>query len=377
MHPVVSKNVDYRIDDVTKLNTPALIVFVDHVQNNVKRLIATAGDATRLRPHCKTHKIREIVEFQLERGITKHKAATFAEAEMQAEAGAKDILLAYNMVGPNVSRAVQFSQTYPDVQFMVTADNPQPIERLGQACVAANTSIEVLLDIDTGLHRTGISAGPLAQPLYELIVNTAGIEPGGFHVYDGHQHQQSLEERQTAVRVEMGNIFSLRDTLLQRGWPVPRMVCGGSPTFPVYAEMDDPAIELSPGTPLYWDEGYGQSFPDMKYTPAAGILTRVISQPVEGRLTLDAGTKSVASDPPKDRRLLFPKVPDADILVHNEEHLVIQTARAGDFQPGDALLGIPWHICPTSVLYPHAVVIRDGKTIDRWTIAARDRQLTI
>src|SRR4051794_29263262 len=99
--------------------TPSLIIFREILETNIDEMIRVAGHPDRLRPHCKTHKMIEVTEIELERGIGKHKCATFAEAEMLAEAGAKDILLAYNIVGPNIGRAVDFVQAFPAVNFSV------------------------------------------------------------------------------------------------------------------------------------------------------------------------------------------------------------------------------------------------------------------
>jgi D-threonine aldolase len=175
----------YRIADSSQILTPALIVFRDMVEKNLDHMVEIAGDASRLRPHCKTHKTREIIEMELARGIIRHKCATFAEAEMLADAGVKDVFLAYGLVGPNIDRAVVFRQKYPDVEFSVTGDHEKPLKQLGAAMTKAALSIGVLLDIDTGQHRTGIQVGPAAKELYGLIVNTDGLTPNGLHVYDG------------------------------------------------------------------------------------------------------------------------------------------------------------------------------------------------
>src|SRR5438874_5596254 len=119
-------------------------------------MIRVAGSAGRLRPHCKTHKMREIVQMQLARGIVKHKCATIAEAEMLAEAGAKDIFWAYNPVGPNIGRVARFVQKFPAVRLAVTGDAAGPIAALGAAVVSAGKTVAVLVDIDCGQHRTGV-----------------------------------------------------------------------------------------------------------------------------------------------------------------------------------------------------------------------------
>ena len=367
----------YAIADTGQILTPALIVFRDLVEANIDRMIAIAGNPDRLRPHCKTHKMREVVECQLDRGISKHKCATFAEAEMLVQAGARDVFLAYNLVGPNIGRAVQFAATYPDVTFSVTVDHPAPLAAIGQAMASAGRSIDVLLDIDTGLHRTGLGVGTISKDLYGQIVNTKGVIPGGLHVYDGQNHQTDVNERRGAVDACWRTVVDFRDSLLANGWPVPRIVAGGTGSFPLYAEKKEATVELSPGTVVFYDHGYRSMFPDLEFTPAALLLTRVISRPTDDRVTLDLGYKACAADPPAGQRLYFLDLPDAKEVLQNEEHLVLETSQAKDFAPGDELLAIPSHICPTSALHKQAFVVSQGELIGHWSVAARDRWITV
>jgi D-serine deaminase-like pyridoxal phosphate-dependent protein len=367
----------YRIEDSRRLTTPALVVFLELVQENLDRMVAMAGDPARLRPHVKTHKTREVIELQLQRGIAKFKAATFAECEMLARAGARDVLLAYQVVGRNIERAVRFVQMFPEVRFMVIADHPEPVESLSRAMVEAGQKLEVLLDLDTGQHRTGLPVGSRARQVYGQIAESPGLQAGGFHIYDGHLRHPSLAERSAAVKERFREVDGFRRELIAAGWEVPRLVCGGTVTFPVYAGMEDPSVELSPGTCIFHDVGYGSSFPDLPFTPAAVILTRVISLPGENRVTLDLGYKAVASDQPMEKRAVFPQLPDAKLVMQNEEHLVIETSRAGTLHPGDELAAIPWHICPTTALNREVVVVSRGRVKERWEVVARDRCLTV
>ncbi len=367
----------YQIADTSSIISPGLVIFRDMVEQNLDRMIAIAGSPERLRPHCKTHKTAEIIKLQLERGITRHKCATFAEAEMCATAGATDIVLAYSLVGPNVQRAVKFVEKFPDVTFAVTADHPLHVSKLAEAMQRAGQQIGVLLDIDTGQHRTGIPVGDAARQLYQQIADSDGLIAAGFHVYDGHQHQTDRDERRDAVNVEWNKVAAFRQELEAAGLSVPKLVCGGTASFPIYAEKGEAGIEMSPGTCVYNDCGYGQKFPDMVFPPAALLLTRVISRPTADRITLDLGYKAVASDPPVEKRAEFPELPDAKIVLQNEEHLVIESSRAGDFQPGDVLLAVPRHICPTSALHKSAWIVSNGEIVDTWQIASRDRWITI
>jgi D-serine deaminase-like pyridoxal phosphate-dependent protein len=259
----------------------------------------------------------------------------------------------------------------------VTADHAGPIAALGDALASAGKSINVVLDIDCGQHRTGVPAGREARKLYEQIAATKGLRPGGFHVYDGHNHQKDLAERREAVLGAWKPAVALRDELVAAGFPVSRIVAGGTGSFPIFATINDPAIELSPGTIVFNDWGYSDMFPDLKFTPAAMLLTRVVSRPTSDRVTLDLGYKAVASDPPAGNRLQFLDLPNAKAVLQNEEHLVLETPEAGRFQPGDELLAMPRHICPTCALHKQVYIISGGKLIDTWQVAARDRMLTI
>jgi D-serine deaminase-like pyridoxal phosphate-dependent protein len=367
----------YAIDDTSEIISPGVVIFRDIVRDNIQKMVAIARDPARLRPHCKTHKMAEVVKLEMDFGIQKGKAATFAEAEMLARAGVKDVVLAYNMVGPNIGRAATFRSRFPNVKFAVTADHERPIAELGEAMSAAGLTIDVLLDIDCGQHRTGVEAGPRAAELYRILAKTPGLNAAGFHVYDGHQHQKDPADRAAAVDAEFAKVTAVRDALVREGFEVPKLVCGGTASFPIYAAKSDPTIELSPGTCVFQDFGYGNAFPDLSFTPAALLLTRVISRPTSDRVTCDLGYKAVASDPPAGQRLQFPDLPDAEAVLQNEEHLVLKTSRAGEFTPGDVLLAIPRHVCPTSALHKQVFVVSDGKFIDRWDVTSRDRWITV
>src|SRR5262249_42617115 len=161
-----------------------------------------------------------------------------------------------------------------------------------------------------GQHRTGIAPGAAAVELYELIDRLPGLKPAGLHVYDGHNHQETYAERETAVKYLLEPVLALRETLKKKGLPVPRTGGGRARTVPAWARMDLPGLECSPGTCFLNDHGYGTRFADMsEFVPAALLLTRVISRPMPNRITLDLGYKAVASDPPAGKRCVLLNVP--------------------------------------------------------------------
>jgi D-serine deaminase-like pyridoxal phosphate-dependent protein len=366
----------YRIDDSSQIPSPSLIVFADLVRSNLTRMVEMVGTPDRLRPHVKTHKMPAIIRLSLEQGITKAKCATIAEAEMTARAGGPDVLLAYPLVGPNPVRMARLMTAFPETTFRATVDDIESARVLSDAVSKLDRPLHVLLDLNVGMDRTGIIPGPAAEELYAEVDRLPGLIPDGLHAYDGHTKAPGIEERRASVAKVVDLVVGLRDRLEARGLPVPRVVMGGTPPFPIYAKLDLPGLECSPGTIVLHDTGYDLPYPDLDFTPAALLLGRVVSRPREGLLCLDLGIKSVASDPPGDRVTLL-GIPGARQKSQNEEHLIVETPASADFPPGTPVLAIPTHICPTCALHREALVVEGGKVVDRWEVTARDRTLSI
>ncbi len=360
--------------NVEDVPSPALLIYPNRVEENIRRMLHMAGGAERLRPHIKTHKLPEVIRMQLDLGIAKFKCATVAEAEMAAKAGALNVLLAYQPVGPNVRRLVKLAQAFPNTKFLSIADDADVLRALSAAAAAHGLQMEVLLDIDCGMHRCGVAPGTKAMDLYRLIDALPGLKPGGLHTYDGQIQDLDLRVRAKACETAFAPVDALRAQFMANGLTVPRVVAGGTPTFPIFARRND--VECSPGTCVLWDFGYATKLPDLDFLPAALLLTRVISKPGADHLCLDLGHKAVASESPHPR-VQFLELPEAKAIKHSEEHLVVETARAGEFPIGACLYGIPWHICPTVALHSEAVIIKNGRAEDHWKISARDRALTI
>ena len=359
----------HRVANVAEVPSPSLLVYPDRIAANLQLMLRIVGDPARLRPHVKTHKMAEVIRMHLQAGIRKFKCATIAEVEMTAAAGAEDVLLAYQPAGPNIARMRQLTVRFPHVRFSALCDDATVAMQLAEVFKDAQRPLAIYLDVDCGHGRTGIAPGPAATALYHQMTGMRGISVAGLHVYDGHVHDSDLAER----RQHWEAIFAPVDAF-RRERGMPAMVTGGSPTFPLHAQRTD--RECSPGTTVLWDFGYGDKLADLPFQHAALLLTRVISRPGHNRLCLDLGYKAVSADkaPPRARLL---ELPDAVPVVHNEEHLVVETPRAGEFAVGDCLYAVPAHICPTVSLHDEAVVIRDGRAVERWAVTARRRQLTV
>jgi D-serine deaminase-like pyridoxal phosphate-dependent protein len=365
----------YEVSNIADVPSPSLLVYADRVEENLRRMVQmVGGDPARLRPHMKTHKMPEVIKMHLAQGIKKFKSATIAEAEMTAEAGATEVLLAYPPVGPNVARFIALTRMFPNTKFSAVTDSEDATRALSSAAESAGIRIETYIDLDCGMHRTGIAPDDQALQLYKLIVSLPGLTPGGVHAYDGHIHDRELATRQQAVEAAFAIVEAFRDKLIAQGLPMPHYIASGTPTFGIHAKRG--SYECSPGTCVLWDWGYGTKHPDLDFLHATLVLTRVISKPTEGRITCDLGHKAIAAENPHPR-VHFLNLPDAKAVMHSEEHLVLETPRASEFKIGDVLYGVPWHICPTVALHSYANVVRDGRATEKWKVAGRERVITV
>ena len=364
----------YRITNEDEIASPALLIYPDRIEENLRRMVESAGGADRLRPHVKTHKMPEVIRLCLRHGIGKFKAATIAEAEMAAASGGKDILLAYPLVGPAARRFVELVRRFPQVRLRGVVDSDVGIDDLAGAAADVGIAIETLLDLNVGMDRTGIAPGPEAVRLVRRIAASPGLSFGGLHAYDGHLHDADRDHLVHEVEAAFAPVWQLRDDLEAAGIAVPLVVAGGTPTSFILASRGD--VEVGAGTTVLWDYGQPTISPDLDYLNAAVLLARVVSKPASGRLCLDLGHKAIASEMPHPRLTIF-GLEQATFPLHSEEHLVVETPQADEIPVGTVLYCLPRHVCPTVALHEEAVVVRDGRAAERWQVAARRRRISI
>lgn len=365
----------YELRNTERIPSPSLIIYPDRIQENIQEMIRIAGGVHRLRPHIKTHKISELIQMQLDAGITKFKCATIAEAEMAALAGASEVLIAYQPTGPNPERICDLQEKFHSTRFSTVVDNIETARHLAECFKYCYQPLPLYLDLDCGMHRTGIAPGPEALEVYRYISTTGRLQAAGLHAYDGHIHDSDLKERERKCTESFKMTQDFVEQLKAAGLKVPTVIAGGTPTFPIHAK-DHPQYECSPGTPLLWDFGYGQKFSDMQFKVAAVLLSRVVSKPKANRICLDLGYKAVASENPHPR-VEFLNLPGSTPVMHSEEHMVLETSEPSSFKVGDVVYGIPRHICPTVALFNEVVIARDGMAQGTWSVAARTRRISI
>ena len=365
----------FHIDNAAAIDSPALLVFPQRVLQNILTAIKMIDDVKRLRPHVKTHKCAEVTGMMMAAGIHKFKCATIAEAEMLAMANAKDVLLAYQPVGPKLKRFIQLIKKYPNTMFSCLTDNLISANEQSAAFAVARVTVPVYIDLNVGMNRTGILPGTAMLELYHFCATAPGMVIQGLHAYDGHITNAVFEER----KKEADAIFSIVEAEVEKikatNLPEPTIVLGGSPTFSVHCKR--PAAECSPGTFIYWDKSYLTNCAEQEFVPAAILITRVVSLPGAAHVCTDLGHKSVAAESEKSKRVFFPEHEHLTVVAQSEEHLVLENSTAHIFKPGDILYAIPWHICPTVALYNRSIIIEDGKVATTWKNIARDREISV
>lgn len=364
----------YLIANAAEVPSPALLVYPDRIESNIRRMVKIAGSVDSLRPHVKTHKMPGIIRLQMKAGISKFKCATVSETEMVAGCGVRDILLAMQPVGPNLERFFQLKDKFPGTRISCIADSEEVILQLSDMAVKTALETYVWLDINNGDDRTGIQPGGSAAGLLQKIIDMPGLKLEGLHVYDGHIRESDISQRQKMCDESFEPIINLIDKLDNSHADQVKVVAGGSTTFSVHALRQ--GVECSPGTTVLWDYGYERLFPDMDFLHAAVLFTRIVSKPAKDLVCLDLGCKAVASEMPQPRILLF-GLEDYTIISHSEEHMVIRTTEADNLKIGEPLYGIPWHICPTVDRYDSVSVVKDHKVTEQWNVTARKRKITI
>jgi len=362
----------YTIKEADQIDSPALCIYEDRVRENIRRLLETVP-ADRVRPHVKTNKTAEVCQLMMDAGIDKFKCATIAEAEMLGMIRAKDVLLAFPVVGPRISRFLHLIKKYPDTHYSCLIDAVEGAQAISGVFEKEHRIADAFIDLNVGMNRTGIST-PQALGLYESVRNLKGIRITGLHAYDGHIHDRDFQVRKEKCLAASHDVPALKKAIeFLTGYSI-TLVAGGSPSYLIHAQQGD--RECSPGTFIFWDKGYSDGLPDQPFEYAALLLCRVISIPVPGTICVDLGHKSVAAENPQPR-VFFLNAPGAIPTAQSEEHLILTVTDTANYDIGQVLYGAPQHICPSVALYDKARVIENHRVTEIWDVIARRRKISI
>jgi D-serine deaminase-like pyridoxal phosphate-dependent protein len=353
------------------LATPSVLVDLDVLDRNVAAMQRRAQEAgVRLRPHAKTHKSPEIARRQVEAGAAGLTLAKVSEAEVFADAGFEDIFLAYPIVGEDKAR--RLLALSDRIRVAVGADSEEGARSLGRVFHAAGRRLPVLLKIDCGFHRVGV-APESAVAMARRIAALPGIELAGVFTHAGHGYGEPTAEGLARTAADEGRIVAATaEAIRDAGLPCGEVSLGSTPT--ARRAIASPGVtECRPGTYVYNDRSQltlGTCGPE---ECALTVLATVVSVPADGRAVLDAGSKTLSTDPlrpaPDGYGLVLGTESVLDRL--SEEHGIVRVAGGDRFRVGDRVRILPNHACVVANLHDRLVAVRGDRVEGEVLVAAR------
>ncbi len=365
----------FEIDNIEEIDSPSIVLYESHLMYNLHRTLDMVDNNTSmLMPHVKTNKMPKVIQHMVALGITNFKSSTISEAEIAAQEGAENVLIAHQLVGPKIQRFGALINSFPNTRFSTILDNLVSAEKLNNEAVARNIKINVFIDINNGMNRSGIELGSELSMLIARLSNYTSLNFKGLHVYDGHLRNTNFQKRKNNIKNTFSEVNLLFEDLKRSDSDL-QLISGGTPSFTTHLTENNRIC--SPGTCIFWDWGYDEKLTEQEFKFAVLLVSRVISKPKKGIVTIDLGHKSVAAENPIHSRVKFLNVVEYELLSQSEEHGVLKVKNWDDIKIGDVFYGVPYHICPTINLHDDVSVIVNNRKVDSWNITARKRKITI
>lgn len=368
---------DYRIEDVGRIMTPALAIYPEMVDANIRTtLTLLGGEANRWRPHVKTSKLGFTMRRLVDHGIANFKCSTSLELLTVCENGAADVLVAYPMTGANARRVREIAEQFPGTKVSSLVERREHIEPW------RGSRVGLFIDVNPGMNRTGIEEDRVDEMIsLAREIRNAGLIFRGLHYYDGHLSSTVLLERERAAHRGYDHLMEVIDAFDRSHVEIEEIITAGTPAFPCtlsYPRFTGARFihRASPGTIVYNDcSSLAQLPAEFAYRAAAVVVSSVVSRPSPGRFTCDAGHKTVSADAGS---------PTCAVIGHpnyapskpSEEHLPIDVPEGLQAPAmGDALYLVPRHICPTVNNFDHALLVEGGRIIGVERVTARGREM--
>lgn len=356
---------------IQDLDTPALLIDLDAMERNLGRMAEyTRTRNLRLRPHTKTHKIPALGERQLALGAVGLTVAKVSEAEVMLRSRTPDLLIAFPVIGPAKLR--RLAEVARQARVTVSLDSVAAAEQLSTLGV----EIGVLVEIDVGLGRVGVTPGPELVNLADKVARLPHLRLEGLAFYPGHiklmdeEGQKQLQALGQVLRESIG-------LLTQHGHEV-RIVSGGSTPTMYHSHEIAGLNEIRPGTYVFNDRNTVLSGACTPADCAVSILTTVVSTARPDQIILDGGSKTFSSDrfagPDGVTFGLLPDAPGARFHKMNEEHGFVDVREAERrFTIGDRVKVVPNHVCVAMNLHEQVYGVR-GETVEEvWRVEGRGK----
>lgn len=357
------------------LTTPYIYIELDKVERNIRKMVERL-DAVGIEhwPHFKTHKSVELAKQQLELGAKGITVAKISEAEVLADAGVGPIFIAYSIVGED--KWARYRNLIEKVSIRTTVDSYEVAVGLSQVGEQAGKKVEVLIEIDGGTHRGGVQPGSTVLEFAQQIANLPGIQIVGVFSYVGQIYgSKNPEDIQKMARYEVEILTASKRLLDEHGFNI-KILSGGSTPSSFHAEYMRGITESRAGNYIFCDMNavnLGLVQPD---DCALRICCTVISTPLPGRATIDAGTKTITSDLSTKGNTLgyILGKPGVQLVKLNEEHGFLEfDPEMYQFKIGDHIEIIPNHSCVIPNLNETVHGMRDGHIVTQVKIDGRGK----
>jgi D-serine deaminase-like pyridoxal phosphate-dependent protein len=356
-----------------ELDTPALLIDLDRLENNISALFtAAASTGVTVRPHLKTGKTPALAHMLLAAGAKGICVAKLGEAEIMLGAGVEDVLITTELVGSaKLARLMGLLRQHAQVKVVV--DSVAGAEKLAAAAASWGVTVSVLVDINVGQDRTGVLPGSPAVALAEHIATLPALRLVGVQGYDGHlQHVHDENEREQRCGAAMEQLTATVAALRAAGFEPAIVTTGGTGTWQYCARYSASGItEVQPGSFIFMDVDYHNAIGD-HYASALTVLATVISRPVPTRAVVDAGLKSLSTDSGNPVPRDFPWV---SYRPGGDEHGILTWDEGRDpgLEIGDKVEIIPSHCDTTINLFDYYLALRAGRLEAIWSIDCRGR----
>lgn len=353
-----------------ELDTPVLCVNVPTLERNLQFLATTVLSTGKAwRPHSKGHKSPAIAWRQIRAGAIGVTCAKVSEAEVMANSGIRDILIANVIAGAHKVERLAALCTAADP--IICCDHYAQAEPIAAACRKRGVKCRVLVDVNIGMNRTGCRPGMDAVDLGEAISKMAGLELVGIMGYEGHLLKLSdPADKEKQIRGALDVLGHCREMFHRQGLRCDIVSAGGTGSVTIAAQSSS-VTELQSGGGIFGDPFYRESCHVEPITPALTILATVTSRPSLERAVLDAGRKTMNPE------LGLPTVvdfPDAVVSSMSAEHCVVQLGpKSQDWRIGDQVELVVGYHDWTTVLHDQFVAFRDDRVEGVWPILGRGK----
>ena len=358
---------------ISELETPAVIVDLDVMERNLSRVAGYCRThQLLLRPHTKTHKIPELAKRQIASGATGITVAKLGEAEVMLDAGIDDILIAYPIVGP--AKTARLARLAERAKVSVSLDSEDAAREISAAASRPGTKIGILIEMDVGFGRCGLSSESDLVTLAQKITDLPALEFKGLTFFPG-QFGVGPEER-ASLRAQVNEFLERSLAAFERAGVPVAIVSGGSTPTAYEGGFFHGVNEVRPGTYIFNDRNTVAVSAASLSDCALSVVVTVVSTAVPGYAMVDGGSKTFSYDRFQggDGFGIVREDPAAEVERFSEEHGHLNIGHSErSYRVGDRLSIIPNHVCTTVNMHDEIYGVRGEQVVEVWRVAGRGK----